>query len=268
MKTKTKKRDSYQGSMRHEVLDYARRKYGVSPDCPWKKYSDYAVLRHSDNNKWFALVAAVSRDRLGVSGAGEIDVVNLKVDDPYFRDVLLRDDGIVPAYHMNKTNWVTVFLDGSVSSDRVYDLIDASFMATASAKKKERFRPAKEWVIPANPKYYDIKSCIFSPLSHAFDNADEIDWKQGSGIKTGDTVFMYVTAPISAIMFKCKVGETDIPYKYSDGNIKIKSLMRIKLMKRYGCDRFTFDVLREEYGIHAIRGPRGIPNSLSAALKE
>ena len=69
-------------------------------------------------------------------------------------------------------------------------------------------------------------------------------------------------------MFKCKVGETDIPYKYSDGNIKIKSLMRIKLMKRYGCDRFTFDVLREEYGIHAIRGPRGIPNSLSAALKE
>ena len=35
----------------------------------------------------------------------------------------------------------------------------------------------------------------------------------------------------------------------------------------YHDGRFTFDVLKEEYGIYAIRGPRGIPNSLSAALK-
>ena len=37
--------------------------------------------------------------------------------------------------------------------------------------------------------------------------------------------------------------------------------------KRYKPEKFTFDVLKEEYGIYAIRGPRGIPNSLSAALK-
>ncbi len=29
----------------------------------------------------------------------------------------------------------------------------------------------------------------------------------------------------------------------------------------------TFDVLKEEYGIYAVRGPRGIPYSLSEALK-
>ena len=38
------------------------------------------------------------------------------------------------------------------------------------------------------------------------------------------------------------------------------------LWKRYRSDKFTFDLLKEEYGIYAIRGPRGIPNSLSAAL--
>jgi hypothetical protein len=44
--------------------------------------------------------------------------------------------------------------------------------------------------------------------------------------------------------------------------------MKIRLQKRYASDRFTFDVLKEEYGIYAVRGPRGIPNSLSAALKK
>lgn len=78
---------------------------------------------------------------------------------------------------------------------------------------------------------------------------------------------MYVGAPVSAILYKCKVTETDIPYRYSDEKLTIKALMKIKLQKRYKPDKFTFDVLKEEYGIYAIRGPRGIPNSLSEALK-
>ena len=159
----------------------------------------------------------------------------------------------------NKQHWVTVLLDGTVTEEQVYELIDASFMATASAKKKQKIRPPKEWIIPANPKYYDIV--------HAFDDTDEIDWKQGTGIKSGDTVFMYVGSPLSAILYKCKVTETDIPYKYQDENLTIKALMKIKLLKRYKPDKFTFDVLKDEYGIYAVRGPRGITNSLSEALK-
>ena len=61
--------------------------------------------------------------------------------------------------------------------------------------------------------------------------------------------------------------ETDIPYQYQDDNLTIKALMKIKLLKRYKADKFTFDVLKEEYGIFAVRGPRGIPHSLSEALK-
>ena len=61
--------------------------------------------------------------------------------------------------------------------------------------------------------------------------------------------------------------EADIPYQYQDDNLTIKALMKIKLLKRYKADKFTFDVLKEEYGIFAVRGPRGIPHSLSEALK-
>ena len=166
----------------------------------------------------------------------------------------------MPAYHMNKMHWITVRLDGTVPEERVFDLISMSFMVTASAKKKEKLRPPKEWVIPSNPKYFDI--------IHAFDHADEINWKQGAGIKVGDTVFMYVGAPVSAILYKCKVTETGIPYHGHHEEINIKALMKIRLQKQFPADRFTFEVLKSEYGIYAVRGPRGIPNSLSAALKK
>lgn len=250
----------YGDRMREFVFNYIKKKYKVLPEYPWRKYDMNAVFRHTDNNKWFALVMEVGREKLGLPAGEDVDVINLKIDDPFFKDVLLQEDGILPAYHMNKFHWISVLLDGTVAWERVYDLIDMSFAATASSKKKKKIRPPKEWLIPANPKFYDIL--------HAFDDADEIEWKQGSGIKTGDTVFLYVAAPVSAILFRCKVTETDIPYDYADKNLTINALMKVKLQKRYQPDQFTFDVLKEEYGIFAVRGPRGIPNSLSAALKK
>ena len=114
-------------------------------------------------------------------------------------------------------------------------------------------RPAKEWLIPANPRYYDIE--------HAFDAVKEIDWKQGNGIKKGDVVFMYAGAPVSAILYKCKVTETDIPYQYQSKGLTITRLMRIRLVKKYKPDRFTFEKLKAEYKIFAVREPRGIPEN-------
>ena len=202
----------------------------------------------------------IQGDKVGLASPDYVDVINLKVDDLFLRDMLIRENGIMPAYHMNKLHWISVLLDETVPKERVYDLIDMSYLATASAKKKEKMRPPKEWIIPANPQYFDIV--------HAFDETDLIDWKQGAGIKKGDTVYIYVGAPVSAVLYKCKVTETGIPCKFESKYVTIKALMKIKLQKRYAPDRFTFDVLGAEYGIHAVRGPRGIPNSLSEALKK
>ncbi|MCR5292472.1 MAG: MmcQ/YjbR family DNA-binding protein [Eubacterium sp.] len=241
-----------------KVFKYIKKKYGADPEYLWTRYPGYAVFRHDDNKKWFALVADIPFEKIDPERDGEVYVINVKIDDPVFMDMLLHQNGYYPAYHMNKKNWITILLDGTVPLKDIYTFIDFSFGATASAKKKEKDRPPKEWVIPANPKFYDIE--------HAFDNETEIDWKQGNGIKTGDTVFMYVAAPISAIMYKCTVLETDIPYAYQDKNLTITALMKIRLEKRYDRKQFTFDILKEEYGIYAIRGPRGIPDSLSREL--
>ncbi len=244
--------------MKKLVFAYIKKKYKLSPEYPWAKYDSNAVFRHSDNKKWFALVMEVGKDRLGLSGDGSVDVINLKIDDLMFRDMLLREKGILPAYHMNKKHWITVLLDGTVKADRVYELIDTSFLATASKKKQKKMSPPREWIIPANPKFYDIL--------HAFDNAETIQWKQSGNMKAGDTVFMYVAAPVSEILYKCKVTESDIPYNYQDKNLTITTVMNIKLLRRYEEGRFSFDRLKKEYGIYAIRGPRGVPNSLSHEL--
>ena len=245
---------------RQKVFFFFFKKYKVQPEYLWRRYDSNAVFRHADNNKWFALVMDVQGDKVGRAGADYVEVINLKIDDLFFRDLIIQEDGIMPAYHMNKMHWISVLLDGTVPDERVFDLIDMSFLATASAKKKQKIRPPKEWIIPANPKNYDIV--------HAFDDKDLIDWKQGAGIKKGDTIYIYVAAPVSAVLYKCKVVETDIPYEFQNKYVTIKALMKIRLLKRFAPDRFTFEVLKSEYGIFAVRGPRGIPNSLSEALKK
>lgn len=247
-------------SLRGEVLSYAKKKYNAEPEYLWMRYPDYAVLRHSDNGKWFGIIMNVGRKKLGLDGDEAVDIMNVKIADPLLLDLLVKQPGYFRAYHMSKTGWISVLLDGSVPFEEICRWIDESCRATASAKKKQKLRPPKEWIVPANPKYYDIE--------RAFDEADEIDWKQGAGIKAGDTVYMYVAAPVSAILYKCLVTKTDIPFEYESPELTIRALMRIKLQKRYEPDRFTFEKLGSEHGIFAVRGPRGIPASLSRTLNE
>ena len=247
-------------SPRGEVLAYAKKKFGAEPEYLWMRYPDYAVLRHADNGKWFAVIMNIRRDKLGLDGDDPVDIINVKIEDPLLLDLLVKQPGYFRAYHMSKTGWISVLLDGSVPFEEIRRWIDESYRATASAKKKQKLRPPKEWIVPANPKYYDIEG--------AFAASNEIDWKQGAGIKTGDTVYMYVAAPVSAVLYKCLVTKTDIPFEYEGPELTIRALMRIKLQKRYSPDRFTFDRLGEEFGVYAVRGPRGIPASLSRALNE
>ena len=245
-------------AMRQSVIDYIRGKYGSEPEYLWQKDQDTAAFRHEGSLKWFALLMRVAPRQLGLPGGEPLDILNLKQDDFFLRDQIMQEDGILPAFHMNKMHWISVVLDGRVSEDRIVQLIDWSFMATASAREKRALRGPKAWIIPSNPKYYDIV--------HAFDGRDEIDWKQGAGIRRGDTVYLYVGAPVSAVLYQCLVTETDIPYEYQSDDLTIKALMKIRLQRRYPPDRYTFEVLKKEYRIFAVRGPRGIPPALSEEL--
>ena len=247
-------------SLREQVYEYVAKKYDTRPEYLWLRYPDYVVFRHSDNRKWYGIIMDIPRDRLGARGKERVDVLNVKLDDPLLVELLTEQTGYYRGYHIARGSWVSILLDGSVPFADVCKWIDHSYAVTASRQKKQRIRPSKEWLIPANPKYYDVMS--------AFDHREEIEWKQGAGIKAGDLVYLYVAAPISAVLYRCLVTETNIPYDYHDESLSITMLMKIKLQQKYDTTAFTFEKLRDGYGIFAIRGPRGIPNSLSVALRE
>ena len=200
----------------------------------------------------------VPRENLGLHGEGRVDILNVKLADTAYADMLIHQNGYFKGYHISRGNWVSVLLDGTVPMKDIQSLLAESYTVTSKKYRKPKERPAKEW-LPANPKHYDV--------IHAFDNKAEIDWKQGRGIIVGDTVYLYATAPVSAILFKCSVTKTDIPFDYAEKGLTITALMKIKLLKRYKSDEFPFALLKGEYGIYAVRGPRGIPHSLSEMLK-
>ena len=121
---------------RKKTEEYIKNQYGIEPDFPWDGDFVTAVFRHKDNRKWFALIMRVSGDRLGLDTDEPVYCMNLKIDDPMLLDMLIHEKGIIPAYHMNKQHWITVFLDGTVKDKKVTDLIDLSYSVTAGKKKR------------------------------------------------------------------------------------------------------------------------------------
>lgn len=52
----------------------------------------------------------VGRDKLGLPGDGEVDILNVK-SDPMLIGSYRTQKGFFPAYHMNKENWISILLD-------------------------------------------------------------------------------------------------------------------------------------------------------------
>ena len=69
---------------KQEFLKYCLNTYGTSPDYPFDEDFETAVLRHTDNRKWYAIVMKVSRRKFGFDSDEMIDVVNLKLPTEMF----------------------------------------------------------------------------------------------------------------------------------------------------------------------------------------
>ena len=120
-----------------ENLDkYISEVYGVTAEFPWIQYPGFAVYRHGSNKKWFAVVMNLPMSKFGLSDDKTVDVVNLKCD-PIMIGSLHKENSIFPAYHMNKSHWISVLLDGSVDDERLKWLLDISFDLTNSKIKKQ-----------------------------------------------------------------------------------------------------------------------------------
>ena len=110
--------------------------YGTSPDYPFEEDFVTAVLRHSDNQKWYALVMRLSRRKFGFDSDEAVDVVNLKLPLDMYGSFGAAD-GVYPAYHMNKMHWISVLLPDA-QTELTQFLTSVSYDATKEKKKRKK----------------------------------------------------------------------------------------------------------------------------------
>ena len=238
----------------NKIAKMIKEKYGDEPEFEWEKSPGFATFKNKKSKKWYGIIMNIDKSKLDKKLSGEVEIINVKLEQSEIEN-LVKQEGFYLAYHMNKKNWITIVLDNTVSNQKVMELIDKSYSYTVDNNSKEN----NEWIVPANPKYFDIEK--------ALKESDTIMWKQSTDIKVDDIVYLYVAEPFSSIMYKFKAVEVNIPYEYKDKNVKMKKTMKIHLISRYEKEKWSFNKLKE-YGINAVRGPRYMPSSLSKVINE
>ena len=241
----------------NRMAQQIKEQWGDLPDYPFAKLPTYGAFRHPANQKWYALVTQVKRGQLDGSSDQElVEIVNLKVDSREIAE-LLSQSGLYPAYHMSKKTWVSVLLDETVDDSAIFALLEKSRYLVGPKSYKAEQGP-DYWVIPANPKVYDIDT--------EFAENKKVYWPQKSTIQTGDIVAIYVTAPVQAIRYVCRVlganlenfGESDIPTE--------KKVMQVELLAQLP-DGILPRERMIELGVKAVRGPRRLTEELIRVLK-
>ena len=110
------------------ILTRVQEKYENQLEYLWEKSPDTAVLRHEDNQKWYAVLMKISWEKLDKTQEGLVEVVNLKHDQ--VADLLV-EKGIYPAFHMNKRYWISLPLDDTLTDEKVLELFERSWFLTS-----------------------------------------------------------------------------------------------------------------------------------------
>lgn len=101
-----------------ELIDLLKMLENVLIENPFSR-GDSLVVRHKGNRKWVALIVEIN---------GKL-AINLKCD-PIKSDFLRQvNNAIIPAWHMNKVHWNTVFVN-DIDLNELKELIEYSYELT------------------------------------------------------------------------------------------------------------------------------------------
>lgn len=90
-------------------------------DCPFDADFDSVILRHRKSRKWFALVTLLEGR----------PIANLKCEPMKAEFWRSAYKDVIPAWHMNKTHWNTVFLDGLLPQEVLLEMLEDSYRLTS-----------------------------------------------------------------------------------------------------------------------------------------
>ena len=110
----------------NRVVSYIKNKYDTNPEFLWDKFPSCGVFRNINNNKWFALITNVNKNKLDNKTDKEVEIINVKIQKDLI-EKFLKVNGFYKAYHMNKNNWISIILDDTIPDFIIFKLIDISY---------------------------------------------------------------------------------------------------------------------------------------------
>ena len=117
----------FKSAQAKELIEYVRTAYADELEYLWEKFPDNAVWRRKDTTKWYGALLTVSKRKLGMKADETVEIIDLRIA-PENMDALIDHKLYFPGWHMNKKNWYTVILDGSVSLEELHGRIDESYL--------------------------------------------------------------------------------------------------------------------------------------------
>lgn len=118
--------DVFKSEQAKEIIKYIKEKYDDDLEFLWKKFDDNAVWRNKKNNKWYGALLIVSENKIGIESDKIIEIIDLRYQKEDIKN-FVNNETIFPGYHMNKDNWITIKLDGSVKTEKIIKLVDNSY---------------------------------------------------------------------------------------------------------------------------------------------
>lgn len=109
-----------------ELIKYVKEKYNDELEYLWEKFPNNAIWRNQINQKWYGAILVIPEKKLGNGSDELIEIIDLRYQKEQIID-FIDNQKIFPGYHMNKSNWITIKLDGSISTTEIISLIDNSY---------------------------------------------------------------------------------------------------------------------------------------------
>ena len=215
------------------------------------KYSEAEKLIHRYIERFTNLRIRNNREFFNVSPEEALDI---------FKEVaLLLDDAVI-----EETYKSSIFGISEETLEKQHK--------TSSSKTPQR-EEIKKWMIPANPKYFDIAGCLNKYRC--------VYWRQHYNFQTGDIIYVYIASPDRAVKYKCIVEGHDLPlpsdkeFKFElefyanpndyENSKKHNRWMKLKLLSSINSDKLSMIHLLEN-GMN--KAPQGCLNLSHSSFSE
>ncbi len=118
--------DVFRHELTRRLIAHVRTLYGDELEHLWRRSPENAIVRRRDNEKWYAAFLVIPRLKLTGDSKERTEVLNLRVE-PGTLEGCVDHVSRFPGYHMNKKNWVSLCLDGSVPFEELAERLDTSY---------------------------------------------------------------------------------------------------------------------------------------------